>query len=46
MTTTTWFQIINVVKEWEELGETTIQTIFKQHTGGAMEKKDQPGWND
>jgi hypothetical protein len=24
----------------------TIQTIFKPHTGGAMEKKDQPEWND
>ena len=30
-------------REWEEHGETTIQTTFKQHTGGAMGRKDQPG---
>ena len=45
-TTTTLCQITRIPKEWEEHGETTIQTIFKQHTGGAMEKKDQPEWND
>jgi hypothetical protein len=45
-TTTTWFQTINGAKGWEEPGETTIQTIFKLHTGGAMEKRDPPEWND
>jgi hypothetical protein len=36
----------NDAKEWEERGETTTQTIFRQHIGGAMEKKDQAEWND
>jgi hypothetical protein len=44
--TTISCQITGIPKEWEEHGETTIQTIFKQHTGGAMEKKLQPEWND
>jgi hypothetical protein len=38
-----WYQTIRNQKEWEEHGEMTTQTIFKQHTGGAMEKKDLPG---
>jgi hypothetical protein len=41
-TTTTSSPTTGIQKEWEERGETTIQTIFKQHTGGATEKKDQP----
>ncbi len=43
-TTTTSCQTTGIPKEWEEHGETIIQTIFKQHTGGAMEKRDQPEW--
>jgi hypothetical protein len=31
-------------KEWAERGGMTIRTIFKQPTGGATEKKDQPEW--
>jgi hypothetical protein len=38
------FPITGIPKGWEERGEMTIQTIFKQHTGGATEKKDQPEW--
>jgi hypothetical protein len=37
------FRITNDAKEWEEHGETTIQTISKQSIGGAMMKKDQQG---
>ena len=40
----TSFQITEIPKEWEERGETIIQTISKQHIGGAMEKKDPPEW--
>ena len=32
---------MKISTEWEE---TTIRTIFKQHTGGAMKRKDQPEW--
>jgi hypothetical protein len=35
-------QTTGIPKEWEERGETTIRTISKQHTGGAMEKRAQP----
>ena len=45
-TTTTLCQIIGIPKEWEGHGETTIRTISRQHTGGAMEKRDLPEWND
>ena len=38
-----WCPTTNDAKEWEELGETTIPTISKQHIGGAMERKGQPG---
>jgi hypothetical protein len=44
--TTTLCQITNGVREWEEHGETTIQTIFKRRIGGAMEKRDQQGWGE
>ena|SRR5207245_11005678 len=30
-------------KEWAARGGMTIQTTCKQHTGGAMKRKDQPG---
>jgi hypothetical protein len=43
---TTSSRIARIRKGWEERGETTIRTIFKQHTGGAMKKKDQPEWRD
>jgi len=41
-TTMTWFRTIGIPKEWAERGETTIQTISKQHIGGVTERKDQP----
>jgi hypothetical protein len=44
LTTTTSCQITKSLKGWQEHGETTIQTIFKQHTGGATEKRDQLAW--
>src|SRR5579864_2760134 len=44
--TTTLSQTIRIPKGWAERGETIIRTISKQHTGGATEKKDQPGWDD
>lgn len=37
-------QTIRIPKGWAERGETTIQTTFKQPTGGVTEKKDQPEW--
>jgi len=44
--TTTSFQTTEIPKEWEEHGETTIAIIFRQHIGGAMEKKDLREWNE
>jgi hypothetical protein len=44
LTTATSCRIIRIPKAWEELGETTIQTISKQRTGGVTEKRDQPEW--
>jgi hypothetical protein len=44
--TTMSCQTTKTRKEWEEHGETTIQTISKQRTGGAMKKKDLREWND
>jgi hypothetical protein len=44
--TTILSQITLNRRVWEEPGETTTQTIFKQHTGGAMEKRDQLEWSD
>jgi hypothetical protein len=35
-------RIIGIPKEWAAPGEMIIRTISKRHTGGAMEKKDQP----
>jgi hypothetical protein len=43
-TTTISCRITESQKEWEERGETIIQTIFKQHISGAMKKKDRPEW--
>jgi hypothetical protein len=43
-TTTTSFQTTRIRKGWEERGETTIRTIFRQHTGGVTGKKDPPEW--
>jgi hypothetical protein len=40
------FRTTKDAKEWEELGETTIQITFKQCIGGAMTKRDQREWND
>jgi hypothetical protein len=31
-------------KEWAGPGETIIRTTSRQHTGGAMKKRAQPGW--
>ena len=39
-----WSQTTLNRREWEGRGETTIQTISKQHTGGVMEKRDQAEW--
>src|SRR5229473_1120781 len=44
--TTTLCQTTEIRRVWEERGETTIRTIFKQHTGGAMKRKDRPEWTD
>jgi hypothetical protein len=46
LTTLTLFPITNDAKGWEQLGETATRTIFKQHIGGATEKKDQREWSD
>jgi hypothetical protein len=35
-------RIIGILREWAAPGEMIIRTISKRHTGGAMEKKDQP----
>jgi hypothetical protein len=43
-TTTMSCRITKTPREWEELGETTIRTTSKQHTGGATKKRDQPEW--
>lgn len=40
------YRTTSVAKGWEALGETTILTTFKQHIGGAMEKKDPPRWDN
>jgi hypothetical protein len=41
-----WFRTIKIRKEWVERGETIIPTTFKQHIGGATERRDQPGWTN
>jgi hypothetical protein len=41
--TTTLSPTTRTLKEWEELGETIIQTTSKRHIGGATKKKDQAG---
>jgi len=43
-TTLTLCRITRIPKGWEEPGETTVRTISKQHTGGAMGKMDPPEW--
>lgn len=40
------FRTTRSQREWAEHGETTIQTIFKQHIGGVTKKKDQREWTD
>ena len=41
--TTTSCLTTRIRKEWEEPGGTIIRIISKQHTGGATERKGQPG---
>src|SRR5437879_5164363 len=44
-TATLWFKShIGTRKEWAGPGGTIIRTIFKQYTGGATKRKDQPEW--
>ena len=45
-TTTISFPITRIPRGWEERGEMIIQTISRQHTGGATKKKDQQEWTD
>lgn len=42
LTTTTSCQTTSIPKGWVDLGEMTIQTISKQRTGAAIQKKDRP----
>jgi len=45
-TITMWFQTTGIQKEWAELGEMIIRTIFRQRISGATKRKDQPEWTD
>lgn len=40
------FPTIKVRKEWVVRGETIIQKISRQHTGGATKRKDPPEWSN